>query len=109
MGALRIIVICVVLYLVTGQCAWALYGAIKDGRPGWLFKGFRSAIEERMPDGVSGLPLAVFLWVFIAVFWPFPLSITALDDLHHWRKQRRSGRQPTGKSPVRPTDSTRSA
>lgn len=99
MRLLRIIVVCVVVYLVVGQCAWALYGGIKDRRPGWLYSDVRPAIEERMPPGTSGLPLVVFIWVFMTVLWPFPLGITASEDLQDWRKRRRLRRESTQEMP----------
>jgi hypothetical protein len=85
---LVIVAVCIAGYLVAGQCAWVLYGWIKDGKALWLTPwGLREAVEDRMPTDVSGLPLALLLWVFMSVAWPFPLGITVSEDLRERRER----------------------
>ncbi|MCT9005949.1 hypothetical protein ACWGKW_00875 [Streptomyces sp. NPDC054766] len=89
MKILVIVAVCVVGYLFAGQCAWVLYGWIKDGKALWLTPwGLREAVEDRMPTDASGLPLALMLWVFMSVAWPFPLAMTVSEDLRERRERR---------------------
>lgn len=97
MRILEVAAVCIIVYLAAGQCAWALYGRIKDGKAIWLTPwGLREAVEDSMPSGVSGLPLALLMWIFMSVAWPFPLGMTVSEDLRERRELEEQRRREAG-------------
>ncbi|MFJ6833728.1 hypothetical protein [Streptomyces sp. NPDC091209] len=97
MKILVIVAVCVVGYLVVGQCALALYDWIKGGKAVTPW-GIWQVVEDRMPTDDTGPPLddsgpplalilALILWVLMSVAWPFVLGMTVSEDLRERRER----------------------